>query len=347
MKTKDEAVKIIVTGGAGFIGSNVVYRALRNGNEVVVVDNLARSGTEKNLKWLKEHGLTEIMLGDLANKEFCDLVFSLHRDAQFVLHLAGQVAVTSSITDPRTDYENNIVVGFNVLEGIRRFVPSAVALYSSTNKVYGSLEGFVLKELDDRYELEGYPDGIDEQTPLDFHSPYGVSKGALDQYFHDYARIYGLKTIVCRQSCIYGTRQFGNEDQGWVAWFMLANLREQPITIYGNGKQVRDLLWIDDLIDLYEQLYVTACGADSGLVNGKCFNIGGGRSNAVSIMNMLHMIERLTGKKFDISYSDTRSGDQGYFVADMKNVRTATGWTPQTGVSQGLSKLFDWIKTIV
>ncbi len=336
-----------MTGGAGFIGSNMVYKCLQRGDQVVLVDNLARSGTERNLAWLKEQGLQEIMLGNLADREFSRLVFSLHRDVDLVLHLAGQVAVTSSITDPHIDMENNILTGFNVLEGIRTQAPSAVAIYSSTNKVYGSLESFSLMEQTDRYDLAGHPEGVDENAPLDFHSPYGVSKGTIDQYFHDYARIYNLKTIVCRQSCVYGTRQFGNEDQGWVAWFLLANLRKQPVTIYGNGKQVRDLLWIDDLIDLYTRLYETARSASGNKVVGQCFNIGGGRDNAVSLLAMLDMIVGLTNKPFTLSYDETRSGDQGYFVADMKKVREATGWTPETDVKRGLLLLYEWISTIV
>ncbi len=339
-------MKIIVTGGAGFIGSNMVRRCMDTGHQVVVADNLARRGTEKNLQWLKKSGTPEIMLGDLRNIEFCNLVFSLHRDAQLVVHLAGQVAVTSSIADPRMDFENNVLVGFNVLEAIRQLTPDAVTIYSSTNKVYGGLESFALQEQEDRYELKDFPNGVNEEAPLDFHSPYGVSKGALDQYFRDYARIYGLKTIVCRQSCIYGPRQFGNEDQGWVAWFMLANLQNHPVTIYGNGKQVRDLLWVEDLLDLYEKLFHVASGASSRQVVGKCFNVGGGVSNAVSISNMLKMIARTTGKEFDLGYTEKRAGDQGYFVADLAKVRTATGWIPKTNIDTGLAKLLEWVKCI-
>ena len=339
-------MKVIVTGGAGFIGSNVAHYYLQKGWTTVVVDNISRKGTEVNLKWLKEQGLHEFMAGNLANKEFCDLAFSLHRDADLVIHLAGQVAVTTSITDPAADYEGNCHAGFNVLESIRRFTPGAVAIYSSTNKVYGELKDYQVRELDDSYELVDYPHGVDEQAPLDFHSPYGVSKGAVDQYFLDYARIYGLKTIVCRQSCIYGTRQFGNEDQGWVAWFMLANLRNSPITIYGNGKQVRDLLWIDDLVELYDVLYNKALQDDHEKVTGQSFNVGGGNQNTISLLNGLGQISRLTGKDFDISYDDTRAGDQPYFVADIRKIYQATGWQPETNVQKGLDKLHTWLKKV-
>src|SRR4051812_17766695 len=241
-------MKWIVTGGAGFIGCHAAARFHQAGHRVVVVDNLSRRGADTNLGWLREQGVNEFVKADVRDAAAMNALLSRHADADAVLHLAAQVAVTTSVADPRADFEINALGTFNVLEAVRTAAGGRPAvLYSSTNKVYGNLEHVRVIERDGRYAYEDRPDGVDEREPLDFHSPYGCSKGAGDQYVRDYARIYGLRTVSFRQSCIYGTRQFGIEDQGWIAWFCVATVLGRPFSIFGDGKQVRDALWIGDL----------------------------------------------------------------------------------------------------
>ena len=259
---------ILITGGAGFIGVNTADAFIRQGEKVTIFDNFSRKGTRENAKWLKEtHPEVQIIEGDVRN--LAELEKAM-KGQEVVLHLAGQVAVTTSVTDPREDFEINALGSFNVLEAARKMEKQPILLYSSTNKVYGGMEEMNVVERNGRWEYENLPGGVPETQPLDFHSPYGCSKGAADQYFHDYSRIYGLRTVVFRQSCIYGTRQFGVEDQGWVAWFAIAALLKKPITVFGAGKQVRDVLFIGDLIRAYQMavdnIEVTA---------GQIYNIGG------------------------------------------------------------------------
>ena len=245
-------MKVIITGGAGFIGSNAASRYLKRGHHVVVVDDSSRPGVERNLAWSKDQGQLTFLKVDIRRAHETQQLFQEHRDAGLVLHLAGQVAVTTSVVDPRTDFEINALGTLNVLEGVRNAKIRSPFLYSSTNKVYGGIEDVGVEEIDGRYQYRDLPHGVSEERGLDFHSPYGCSKGSADQYVRDYHRIYGLATVVLRQSCIYGYRQFGAEDQGWVAWFMIALQLGRPITIYGDGKQVRDILFVDDLLDAYD-----------------------------------------------------------------------------------------------
>ena len=239
---------VLITGGAGFIGSNCAQYYIEKGDNVYIYDNLSRAGVTKNLEWLKECGSYEFIKGDVGDFEQVEKAFQSVPAPDYIFHFAGQVAVTTSVTEPRRDLYDNIVGTFNILEGMRKYSPEAALLYSSTNKVYGNLEGSAIEETEKRYVLKEYANGISENTLLDFYSPYGCSKGGADQYVRDYARMYKLKTIVFRQSCIYGYRQFGVEDQGWVAWFIISAFLGRGITLYGTGKQVRDVLFISDLI---------------------------------------------------------------------------------------------------
>lgn len=265
-------MKYLVTGGAGFIGSNTAYNLLKQGHEVVIVDNLSRAGSVKNLEWLKnEFGEVSFVKQDVRDYDAIRKALSHHRDADAVIHLAAQVAVTTSVVKPREDLEINALGTFNLLEAIREEGIDPVFIYSSTNKVYGATEGLRVVEHDTRYAYQDLASGLGEDIPLDFHSPYGCSKGAADQYVRDYHRIYGIRTVVFRQSCIYGPRQFGVEDQGWLAWFIIASVLGKPISIYGDGKQVRDILYIDDLV----RAYVMAA-ENIEKTKGQVYNIGGG-----------------------------------------------------------------------
>ncbi|MCA9858595.1 MAG: GDP-mannose 4,6-dehydratase, partial [Thermomicrobiales bacterium] len=268
---------LLVTGGAGFIGCNFVDRALTRGAKVTILDDLSRKGSIKNLEWLKERhgGKVQLIQGSITDAE---LVRQAIADVEAVAHFAAQVAVTTSVTDPRADFEINVLGSFNVLEGARLSGNNPHVIYSSTNKVYGGLEDVPTVELEHRYAFESLPLGVSEEAPLDFHSPYGCSKGAADQYFRDYYRIYDIPTTVFRQSCIYGPRQMGVEDQGWVAWFIIALVTGKPMTIYGDGKQVRDILHVDDAVAAYRGL-----GHAIGKAGGQAFNLGGGPHNAVSL----------------------------------------------------------------
>jgi CDP-paratose 2-epimerase len=332
-------MKIIVTGGAGFIGCNAVSAWLKQGHDVVVIDDLSRVGTDKNLSWLKGQGTFTFHRQDIRQAEPLARVFAEHRDAGAVVHLAAQVAVTTSVTDPRTDFEINALGTFNVLEAVRAHVPGAAVVYASTNKVYGSLPHARVAEVAGRYELVDREHGVSEEEPLDFHSPYGCSKGAADQYVIDYGRIYGLRTVCLRQSCIYGRRQLGVEDQGWVAWFTIAAIYGRPITLYGDGKQVRDVLFVDDLCELYD-----ACIKNIDRVSGKAFNVGGGPKNRLSLRELLKDLERRVGHDLKPAAAPIRPGDQPVFVADVRKVAEELGWEPRTSAEAGVSILFDWVK---
>jgi CDP-paratose 2-epimerase len=331
-------VKVVIVGGAGFIGSNAAVRFMREGHSVAVIDDLSRVGTDKNLAWLREQGLTEFSRTDIRDAKALEAALAPHADARAVLHLAAQVAVTTSVVDPRTDFEINALGTFNVLEAVRKVAREALVVFASTNKVYGGLEHLEVKEVNGRYQLTSRPHGIPETEPLDFHSPYGCSKGAADQYVIDYSRIYGLRTVALRQSCIYGRRQFGVEDQGWVAWFTIAAKQGRPITIYGDGKQVRDALFVDDLIDLY-----ATCIEKPDVVSGKAFNVGGGPGNQLSLLELLADLERKYGVTIQRSFSDTRPGDQPVFVADIRKAERELGWKPKTSVPEGVAILAEWV----
>ena len=331
-------MKFFITGGAGFIGCNSADYFMQQGHEVVVFDNLSRKGGPANLAWLRErHGeRLQFVAGDIRDYEALTAVIG---GADVVLHLASQVAVTTSVQDPREDFEINALGTFNVLEAVRHFAPNAAVLYASTNKVYGGMEGAKVELANGRYRYAEFTHGIPETYPLDFHSPYGCSKGTGDQYMLDYARIYGLKTMVFRQSCIYGQRQFGVEDQGWVAHFVIATLKNRAITIYGDGKQVRDLLHVQDLVRAYE-LGIQQMGSHRGEV----FNVGGGPQNTLSIWTEFGpLLAELAGQEPPVSRAEWRPGDQRVFVADIRKIKETLGWQPTISPQAGIRDLYEWV----
>jgi CDP-paratose 2-epimerase len=329
---------ILITGGAGFIGVNAARHFADRGWQVSVLDNLSRRGTEDNLRWLQESVPVRFERADVRDSAAVDrTVAGLRPD--FLLHLAGQVAVTTSVTNPREDFEINALGTFNVLEAVRRNSPETFFIDASTNKVYGRMEHIGVVERNERYEYRDLPDGADETQPLDFHSPYGCSKGAAEQYTTDYARIYGLRTAAFRQSCIYGTRQFGIEDQGWVAWFTIAAVLGKPITIYGDGKQIRDVLHVDDLARAYEAAYEHRDAA-----TGQAFNIGGGPGNTMSLRELLAYLEAELGIKIPLQWSDWRPGDQPVFVCNVGKAQRLLGWQPTIGVAEGVRRLILWVR---
>jgi len=305
-----------------------------------VFDNLSRKGTPQNLEWLQAQetgGLLSFVKGDIRDAEALEQ--GLPAAADIVYHLAGQVAVTTSVADPREDFEINALGTFNLLEAVRQKAPNAIVFYSSTNKVYGGLENRPVEETDSRYILSDRPLGIDEDELLDFHSPYGCSKGCGDQYVRDYARIYGLRTVVFRQSCIYGTRQFGVEDQGWVAHFCLATKFGHELTIYGNGKQVRDVLFIDDLVAAYD-----AAAKNIDTTAGHVYNVGGGPEFTLSIWREFGpILERLNGAPPKLEWSDWRPGDQPVYVSDIRKAKRDFAWEPRVSVQDGIEMLWGWI----
>lgn len=332
--------RITITGGAGFIGSNLAHRLISEGHDVTVFDNLSRSGAQSNVAWLQDtarEGRFRLVEGDLADYDaLCRAVEGARR----VYHLAGQVAVTTSVHDPRGDFMDNALGTFNALEAARLAGDDPVFLYASTNKVYGGMDQIGIVEKEGRYAYADLPRGIPETMPLDFHSPYGCSKGAGDQYTRDYYRIYGLRTVVMRQSCIYGYRQFGIEDQGWVAWFVIAALKKRPITIYGDGKQVRDVLFIDDLLAAYERAVQHIDRAA-----GQIYNVGGGPDHTMAIWSEFGpLLQQLLGRKVPVSYEDWRPGDQRVYVSNIDKIGRELGWSPQIGVRQGVTRLFNWVK---
>jgi len=329
----------LITGGAGFIGSNYVHRLVQRGEQVTVFDNLSRRGAEANLRWLQsEFGRDafRFIRGDIRNAA---LMTAMAIDVDVIVHLAAQVAVTTSVQHPREDIEINAMGTFNVLEGARLSPNRPMVVYASTNKVYGSMEGLIVEETPSRYVYRDYANGIPESYPIDFHSPYGCSKGAGDQYVRDYARIYDLPTVVFRQSCIYGPRQFGVEDQGWLAWFLIAATFGYPITIYGNGKQVRDVLYVADLLDAYDKAV-----AQVDRISGQIYNLGGGPENQMSVWHEFGpTLERLLGRPVPVNWDDWRPGDQRIFVADIRRAERDLGWRPRVGVEQGIERLFHWV----
>lgn len=329
-----------ITGGAGFIGSNYVYRLLERGEDVTIYDNLSRGGAALNLDWLrKKFGKKsfQLVVGDVRNAE---KLKASARKADVIVHLAAQVAVTTSVTEPREDFEINALGTFNLVEAARHSGRNPIVIYASTNKVYGEMDEVKVVERKTRWEYESLPHGCAETQPLDFHSPYGCSKGAGDQYVRDYHRIYGLPTVVFRQSCIYGTRQFGVEDQGWVAWMIIAAVTGKPITIYGDGKQIRDVLFVEDLLNAYD-----AAVAQIGQAAGRVYNVGGGPANTMSIWTEFGpKLEKLLGTPIPVGRGDWRPGDQKVFVADVRKAKVELGWEPKVGVEEGVKRLFEWVK---
>ena len=331
---------ILITGGAGFIGTNLASRFLAEGKKVMIYDSLFRDGVEQNLQWMKsEYG--DRLIVQIADINETQILKNCVSRASEVFHLCAQVAVTSSVTNPVHDFNVNLQGTFHLLEAIRTSKHQPPLVFTSTNKVYGNLQDVKMQETHTRYypsdkKMKQY--GINEKIPLDFHSPYGCSKGAADQYILDYSRTYGLKTCVFRMSCIYGPHQFGTEDQGWVAHFLISALEDEPITIYGNGKQVRDILFVEDLIDAF---VLAQKNMDS--LAGEVFNIGGGPENTVSLLEILKMIKEKAGKEMDITFKDWRTGDQFYYVSNTTKFKEATGWRPQYSVDQGVTALVQWL----
>ena len=335
---------VVITGGAGFIGCNVADRLLSAGERVVVVDNLSRPGVESNLAWL-QHAHGELLQVEVADVRDAASVRRVVRHAGYVFHFAAQVAVTTSLIDAVTDFEINARGTLNVLEAIRGLTRPPGLLFTSTNKVYGALDDLALLAADGAYVPEDpvmAASGVDESRPLDFHSPYGCSKGAADQYVIDYARTFRLPAAVFRMSCIYGPHQCGTEDQGWVAFFVRAALRGEPLTVNGDGRQVRDILHVDDLVDA-----MLLARARAERVAGRAFNIGGGPARAVSLLGVLDRIEQLLGHAVPRRFDRWRPGDQRYYVSNTQRFTEATGWTPRIGVADGLAQLSDWMRVAV
>jgi CDP-paratose 2-epimerase len=332
---------ILVTGGAGFIGSNIADRFASEGHRVLVFDALSRPGVERNLEWLKEnHGSRiESIVGDVRDE---DEVRRAAAEAKAIFHLAAQVAVTTSLVDPRDDFETNVKGTVHVLDAVRTRGEPVPVIFASTNKVYGDLGDVRFEQEDERYVPQSAVarTGIGEERPLDFHTPYGCSKGAADQYVLDYARSFGIPTAVFRMSCIYGRRQMGTEDQGWVAHFLIRALAGEPITIYGDGRQVRDILDIRDAVDAY----VRALDRIHS-VKGRAFNLGGGPANAISLVELLDEIGRITGRKPELRFEDWRQGDQRWYVSDTSSARQVLGLAEPRPWREGVAALADWLKS--
>ena len=340
-------MKLLITGGCGFLGSNLASHALTLGIDLCVFDSLYRQGSRTNLEWLLEQGRFEFVHGDIRNTNDVNRVISrVKPDAVF--HLAGQVAMTTSIADPRMDFEVNALGTLNVLEAVRTHAPNSAVIYSSTNKVYGDLEQYRYRETETRYVCVERPQGFDESTPLDFHSPYGCSKGSADQYLRDYHRLFGLKTVVFRHSSMYGGRQFATADQGWIGWFCQmavetrAGKRGKPFTISGNGKQVRDVLHAQDMIALY---FSTLKHVDAAA--GQAFNIGGGIANSLSLLELLKLLEDEIGQPLQYTKLSPRESDQRVFVADISKINSLTGWKPKVSAGDGVANMLRWVTEVI
>jgi CDP-paratose 2-epimerase len=344
--------RILVTGGCGFLGSNVAFHFLRQGWRVTVIDALFRQGSEPNLGWLRSQATEDqltFLKHDLAEEAGVKQAFETHGPFDFICHLAGQVAMTTSISDPRRDLLTNVLGTFNVLEAARQFSPNALVAYSSTNKVYGDLDWVRYEETPSRYTTPDYPEGFDESVPLDFASPYGCSKGAADQYVRDWHRNFGLKTVVFRHSSIYGGRQFATFDQGWIGWFCLQAIRQRqaaragreptPFTIAGNGRQVRDVLHGEDLVRLYAAAY-----EHRNEVAGQIFNIGGGFANSLSLLELFDLLRSLTGVALSFTHNPPRRSDQKVFVADVRKAARLLGWSPSLSKEDGIARMLRWVE---
>lgn len=340
-------MKILVMGGCGFLGSNLAAHGIEQGYEVTVFDNLSRMGASQNLEWLNNlqgKGSVQFVHGDVRNKNDVDRTIS-QGNFEIIFHLAGQVAMTTSLADPYKDFQINAMGTLHMLDAVRRYSPKTIVLFSSTNKVYGDLEQYHYQETETRYICTEWPDGFDETVPLDFRSPYGCSKGTADQYMLDYARIYGIKAIVFRHSSMYGGRQFATYDQGWVGWFCQKALEKkrnpevQPFTISGNGKQVRDILHVDDMIRLY---YSSAQHAED--IAGQVFNIGGGMEQSLSLLELFALLEELLDVKLAYTKLPPRISDQKVFVADISKIKKLIGWEPQISAREGVIRMLNWTK---
>lgn len=336
-------MKYLITGGCGFLGSNIASEILKQGDELVVFDSLYRFGSYQNLEWLKTQGNFEFIHGDIRNTNDVERTIKTHKP-DVIYHLAGQVAMTTSIADPRMDFEVNVGGSFNLLNAVRLYSPESTIIYSSTNKVYGDLEQFTYEETATRYECVEKPNGFDESVNLDFHSPYGTSKGSSDQYMLDFARIYGLKTVVFRHSSMFGGRQFATYDQGWIGWFtqQAINIKngtqKEPFTISGNGKQVRDLLYADDAVALYLK-----AAEKIETIKGQAFNVGGGMENSSSLLELFTFLENKIDVKMIYTQLPVRESDQRVFVADLTKAKELIGWEPKVSKEEGIRKMIEWV----
>ncbi len=334
----------LITGGCGFLGANLAVDCLSSGHTVTVFDNLSRLGSSANLQWIRSHGACSFLHGDVRNQYEVESVVAFAKP-DVIFHLAGQVAMTTSLASPMLDFQTNVAGTLHVLEAIRKHIPECTLIYSSTNKVYGDLEQFHYRESESRYECIEHPNGFDENVGLEFHSPYGCSKGAADQYVLDYHRMHGLKTLVFRHSSMYGGRQFSTADQGWLGWFCqkaLDQLTEADMTsfsISGNGKQVRDVLHVDDMLNLY-----SAAVRHIDQAAGHAFNVGGGIENSLSLLELFAILKSQLG--FDLRYYqiEARKSDQRFFVADISKAQTLLGWTPDVDTTKGVASMLKWIK---
>ena len=336
-------MKLLITGGCGFLGSNLASDAIQRGDEVVIFDSLYRSGSRENLAWLQGQGKLSFEHGDIRNQnDITRVVQSFVPDVIF--HLAGQVAMTTSIVNPRMDFEVNVMGTHNLLEAVRLYAPKATVVYSSTNKVYGDLEQFSYRETETRYECIDKLNGFDETTQLDFHSPYGCSKGAADQYMLDYARIFGLNTVVFRHSSMYGGRQFATYDQGWVGWFcqkaieLKTGKSTAPFTISGTGKQVRDVLHANDI----KTLYLSAVN-NIEKARGQAFNVGGGAINSLSLLELFVLLNEISDVDLKFTKLPVRESDQRVFVADITKAEKILGWRPVVTSRAGVTQMVDWV----
>jgi len=326
----------LITGGAGFIGSNLAYRLLSAGERVLLLDNLSRPQVGRNVAWLREcfGPRAELQVGDVRDEA---AVRQCVQQVDHVFHFAAQVAVTASLADPSHDFDVNARGTLNVLEAVRARRNPPALFFTSTNKVYGDLARLSLTMTEQGYQPlapEIRQHGVGEDVPLDFHSPYGCSKGCADQYVLDYARSFGIRSVVFRMSCIYGPRQFGTEDQGWVAHFMLRALQSEPIVVYGDGQQTRDLLFVSDLVDAF-----LAARDKLDICSGQAFNIGGGPENCASVASVLQRARVLAASRSRLGFDDWRTGDQRYYVSDTRKFTRLTGWRPRVSVAAGLEKL--------
>ena len=347
-------MKILITGGCGFLGSNLACHYLLENADVTIIDALYRGGSHENLNWLKNLNLKSnlnFVEADVSDHEEITKVFAKYGPFDYVIHVAGQVAMTKSLKDPTFDFKTNVVGTFNILEAIREFSPESFLAFSSTNKVYGDLEWLKYKETDYRYIIPEFPNGLSEKLPLDFSTPYGCSKGSADQYVRDWSRTYGLKTVVFRHSSIYGGRQFASKDQGWIGWFCNQILQQkknyessieyEPFTISGNGKQVRDVLHAQDLVNLYKIAY-----EKKDLASGKIFNIGGGVKNSLSILELINLLKKyLEFEKVKYLFIQRRKSDQDYFVADITKAKKILGWEPNLDLKKGIEQMILWSKS--
>ncbi len=337
-------MEIVITGGAGFIGCNSAEYYAKRKNKVIIVDNLSRKGGKQNVRYLlkKYPQNIKFIKCDLSNKKDINKIYKYLGTCNLILHLSGQVAVTTSITKPYKDFESNLIGTLNLLELLRKIKKydkkNPILIYSSTNKVYGNMEQLKIIKKEGRYAYQNLSEGINEKQGLDFHSPYGCSKGSADQYVRDYSRIYGLNTIVMRQSCIYGRRQFGVEDQGWVAWFIIAKILEKQITIYGDGNQVRDILWIEDLIKAYD-----LARKNIKKTKGQIYNIGGGPKNTLSLNELINNLNENSTNKTKAFYSNWRQGDQKVCILNISKAKKDFGWEPKISPQEGIKKLFTWV----